>query len=153
MSNAISELNRMPQNKEEINTFLNSIVHELLEGDADVLEVWKACKIFKQIDTAITKNKKVVELLSTELNKYAKGETPAVNGATFKVTNKRAYQINDEVVSDLNNQIATLKAKVKARETFLKSIPDEGTVDPNTGEIIHAPHYITSEVITCTIKK
>jgi hypothetical protein len=51
-----------------------------------------------------------------------------------------AYETcQDSVWNDLNEKSKELDKLLKERESFLKAIPDEGTVNPETGELLNKP--------------
>lgn len=126
--NAIAELQRLPENKAQRESFVNACVNEILSGIHNPLNVEILLKNLEETIKAIRANKQVKEAVLLELNKYAE-KTIDYGVAIISKKQSVSYDYsNDAVWNDLN-------AKIKERETLLKAIK-EPLADANSGEMI-----------------
>ena len=127
METALSTINVLPSNKEELVRFVKTLKYEILANDKNPLPILVQLKFIEKAIEDILKDEAVV-----------------VNGATLRQSEvgvKYLYKdCGDPVWNDLNGQIEALTEKRKEREKFLQNIPyDKGTVDPDTGLFITRP--------------
>ena len=132
--NAIPELYRLPENKQQQETFVNAVIGELLGGEYNPLKVEVQLKILEDTIKKIRTDIRVKNLIIEELEKYGK-ETAKISGAELKLSQRKTYDFSND------NTWKELKAKIKAREAELKEL---GAI-PETGEQVIAKH---SEFVT-----
>lgn len=123
-----------------------SIKDQILSGYLNPLEFYRQAKIIGDVMEDLKKDRDIFDCVQTEILKYGK-EKPTVNGAVVTMSSRTTPDYSscgDPVYNEL-------KEKIKAREQFLKALPPEGTVDPNTGLLIMPPVTKESQFITVKI--
>jgi hypothetical protein len=140
METAISTIKRLPENREQLNTFVDRLTEEALSGVTDMIEIAKAIKIMDEVSSRLRAN--LADTILDEMAKYGKGEH-TVNGIKFAVKQRTSYEYEDDELEELKN-------KVKAREQFLKSLI-VSVADLETGLVIEPPVKKVSEYYTATI--
>ena len=152
--NAISEINRMPATKAQIEVFKNMVIEELYSGQYDILEIAIKLKALENTIKEILSDNRYKDITVNELEKHPKGKA-LYNNAELQVCEtgvKYDYSnCNDTVLKDLSNEINRLTELKKARENWLKSI-DAGTPDQQTGEILNPPAKKSVTNIKITLK-
>ena len=144
MTTALSILENLPNNKEQVKTFVSSIKNEILANTKNTLPILVQIKMVERTIEDILKDEEIDLKFLKEFQLYDKDEKVIVNGAELRQSEvgvKYLYpDCGDPVWSDLNKQIQELTDKKKEREKFLQNIPyDKGTVDPHTGVFITRP--------------
>ena len=144
MTTALSILENLPNNKEQVKTFVSSIKNEILANTKNTLPILVQIKMVERTIEDILKDEEIDLKFLKEFQLYDKDEKVIVNGAELRQSEvgvKYLYpDCGDPVWSDLNKQIQELTDKKKEREKFLQNIPyDKGTVDPDTGVFITRP--------------
>ena len=150
--NGLDKLSQFPQTKAEIQKVSRQWVDEILDGNVDPLVV------AIQIKTVQT----LLENVLNGIKEYATEEAEK-NGKMFETEHakievadlgvKYDYSVcGDFYLASLYCDMIELKEKVKERETMLKTLPDGGMVDPETGEVLHRPNRSGSRGIKITIK-
>ena len=144
MTTALSILEYLPNNKEQVKTFVSSLKNEILANTKNTLPILVQIKMVEKTIEDILKDDEIDLKFLKEFQLYDKDETVVVNGATLRQSEvgvKYLYpDCGDPVWNDLNKQITELTEKKKEREKFLQNIPyDKGTVDPDTGLFITRP--------------
>ena len=100
----------------------------------------------------------IKEMAISEAQKYDKAETIMVAGAKIELSNKSDYDFsgcNDDW-SIYTAQMEQLKAKIKEREAFLKTLKGSlAVVDIETGEMkdIHPPVKLSEQIVKVTFSK
>jgi len=136
----------------------DKIIDEMLEGRVAPLEfAVKRRLLINALDVAY-KDKRVKDLMLTEVAKYGRGEQATALGATITVTKRTTYKYDqDEVWARLNREtVQPAKDELKRQEELIKTACKNGhdLVNPETGElrasIVPAP---TTESITVSLAK
>jgi len=116
---------------------INNVIGEVLDGNINPLELEMKLRALEDISKKIRgdiriKNAVYDEALNYDGQQYMEHEV--------KITSRKTadYASDDEWI--------LLKAKVKAREVFLKSLK-EPTIDKETGEMVQPARYKVSEII------
>jgi len=142
METALSTISVLPSEKLEVAQFTRMLKSEILADDRDPLEILKRLKFIEKVFADILTDKDIEEHFLTEAEKY-KEKTFDHLGIKFtvqEVGTKYLYNDSgDAIWLDLTKEVETLKEKIKARETYLKSIPEEGTVCPVYGNFLTRP--------------
>ena len=135
---ALSELRRLPENKAQINTFVNVAIGEILSGEVSPLEVEIRLKVLEDTIKQIRKDVRVKRVVMDEAEQYDK---QMFMGAEINVGSRKTADYSGD---DIWNE---LKAKIKGRETYLKQM---NGVNPDTGEVV--VQYKTTEFLTIKLK-
>ena len=130
--NIIKQINAIT--KEDV---INNVIGEVLDGNINALELEVKLRALEDISKKIRgdiriKNAVYDMALNYDGQQYMEHEV--------KITSRKTadYASDDEWI--------LLKAKVKAREVFLKSLK-EPTIDKETGEMVQPARYKVSEII------
>jgi hypothetical protein len=121
----------------------SSIKREILNGEKNPLEFYVQAKMLTDLIEDLKKDSEIFDCAYTERLKYGK-EKPTVNGSVIDISSRSTPDYNtcgDPVYDEL-------KEKLKAREKFLKNLPPDGTVDPETGLLIKPPVIKESQFVT-----
>lgn len=109
--------------KSVISDIVEEAVNAVKEGHIDPMEAAIRLKANEEILKDI--RKQLDDLILSTAEDYEKGDR-IINGVEFNVVNgRKAYDFSDDA------EWADLKAKLKAREEYLKAKPQ---FDPETGE-------------------
>lgn len=133
----------LPVSIEQKELFKATLKDRILDGEMNPMEFYRFAKIATDALDELKKDNEVFDCVMDEIAKYGK-EKPVVNGAVITQGSRSTPNYdacNDPVYNELKEQL-------KAREKFLKGLPPEGTVDPNTGVFINPPTFSTSSYIT-----
>ena len=144
METALSTLNILPSNKEQVVLFSRKLKDEILAAEHDPLKILVQLKMIEKIIADTLKDDEIDYHFLKEFLLYEKEKTIEVNGAKlsqFETGVKYDYNASgDTKWMDLDKQISELTEKRKEREKFLQNIPyDKGVVDPDTGFFITRP--------------
>lgn len=127
--------------KSEMKRFSDSMINDVLDGNVDPIQsVIQARYIYDAVG-GFLKDKQVNETVVREIEKY--GRDCILHGVQLQLRNtgvKYSFDgCNDPVYNELKRQLDELSAKIKAREEFLKHVPEDGleVADPDTGEMSH----------------
>jgi hypothetical protein len=134
---------RLPATVSDISYLKSRIKHEIINGQKNPLEFYVQAKLLSDLIEDLKKDSDIFDCAWSERQKYGK-EKPVVSGSVVDVSSRTTYDYNscgDHVYDEL-------KEKLKAREQFLKSLPPEGTVDTETGNLIKPPITKESQFIT-----
>jgi ferritin-like protein len=139
--NALSTITIMPSNGQQLTTYKLALKNEILSGEYDPLEVLKMLKFAEKAITDILKDADIEDCIYNEAMKY--GKSFEKFGCQFSI---KAVGVSydyttcgDPVHEKLTEEMDVLKAEIKKREDMLKTLPDDGMADPNTGAIIYPP--------------
>ena len=151
MNKALSVINELPSNQGEITRFVTTIKSEILAGNDDPLKILKQLKMSEKTLDILLKDKELDNHFIEAASQYGKSFDHLDTHFDVRETGvKYDYATsNDSVWKELNAQKIELDKKLKEREIFLKAIPDEGTVNPESGEIIYkcAKSSVTKVVV------
>lgn len=153
METAVSYLSVLPQTKSERKTFVERCVDEILSGYKDPLEIEIYLKNVEETIEAIRKDIRVKDVMLSEASKYD-AKTFDFNGNQITIANKSTFdysQCNDSTYEMICQEELSAKDRKKARETFLKSLPNE-FVDTHTGEVILPPTQRVTSYLTIKLK-
>lgn len=149
----LTTLNKIPFTKSKQAAYAAAFVDHLLsEGSQDPLKTYIEAKALIEVLIKIEANLKDAAI--SQAAKFKGQKT--VQGVKVEVrqgTPKYIYE-HDRVWLELKNQITDLTDKLKERELFLKTMPNE-TVDGSTGEILQPAilEGYTKESIVITFDK
>ena len=101
-----------------------SIVAMVDEGNFDIMEVAIRLKANEELLAGL--KKELGDLIHTEASKYEKGERKKLGVEWDIVNGRKSYDFTGD------SEYMELKAKLKAREEYLKNKPQ---FDPETGEV------------------
>lgn len=135
--NAISTLTSLPTTPAKRRRFIEIAKQEIIEGKYRILDIFPQLKNIEKLIEELTKDTEFRDMLSQAINgKYE------VNGVEISEQHVKKYncaECHDSTYNDLLEQQNKLNEKIKAREEFLKAIPVEGVVLPETGEMLYPP--------------
>ena len=137
------ELSSIEPTKFSIELLKQTIVHHFRETGENPLEMLVKAEALIQLLDGIRADLKedVINLL--ERHPQGKAEVLGAEVAKFETGVKYAYD-GDYTWQKLNQEVESIKYKLKERESLLKTIK-EPLVDPETGEYIYpAPKYSTT---------
>lgn len=126
--------------------FKQSMKESILSGQTNPLEFYATAKLLTDAIDEVKKDNEVMDCAFDEVAKYGK-EKAVINGSVIAQGSRTIFDYTSCGDSVYNE----LKEKLKAREMFLKGLPPEGAVNPDTGEFIKAPKTSTSNFITVKI--
>ena len=143
METTLSVINLLPSNKAQISVFKDTLKSEILANDKDPLPILVQLKMAEKTIAEILKDDEIDEHFLKEFLLYDKDEKVVVSGATLTVSEVGVKynfgDCGDQVYNDLIKESEVLKEKIKERESYLKTIPKEGTVCPIHGNFINRP--------------
>ena len=116
---------------------INNVIGEVLEGNINPLELEMKLRALEDISKKIRADIRIKNAVYDEAMNY--------NGQQYleheiKITTRKTADYKED------EEWTLLKAKVKAREVFLKSLK-EPIIDKDTGEMIQPARYNVSEII------
>lgn len=135
--NAISTLTQLPSTPNERRLFIEIAKQEITEGKYRIIDIFTQLRNIEKLIEELTKDTEFRDMLSTAINGKIE-----INGMEISEQIARKYncaECHDSTYDHYLSQMNELKAKIKAREEFLKAIPVEGVVVPDTGEVIYPP--------------
>lgn len=137
------ELSSIEPTKFSIELLKQTIVHHFRETGENPLEMLVKAEALIQLLDGIRADLK--EDVISLLDKHPQGKADVLGAevAKFESGVKYAYD-GDYTWQKLNQEVESIKYKLKERESLLKTIK-EPLVDPETGEMIYpAPKYSTT---------
>ncbi len=116
---------------------INNVIGEVLEGNINPLELEMKLRALEDISKKIRADIRIKNAVYDEALNY--------NGQQYleheiKITTRKTADYKED------EEWTLLKAKVKAREVFLKSLK-EPIIDKDTGEMIQPARYNVSEIV------
>ena len=117
------------------------IVEMFLCGKQNPVELFLKLKGFQEMIKEALDNADVKRCIQDESEKN--GKTYTMLGVEVTNSTRKTYDYKacgDSVYNDLEKRL-------KERTAFLKSIPETGTADPETGEVIYPPLAIESKFL------
>jgi hypothetical protein len=147
------KINQMPSTLKDISVAFMAIKQEILSGEKDPLMLEVKLKAMEELVKRLRSDSEIKEAVINEGMKHPE-KTFEMYGASFsKTTVGVKYDFtgcNDKEYFDLKEQDSKLSAKLKEKETFLKSLK-KSMADPDTGEIINPPLKYGKESLSVTI--
>ena len=155
---ATSILSLFETTKAERTSFVRSVINSLKEGNTDPLKVHLQVKNTEALIKELSEDKEYKEMVLTQAAKH--GKNFDLHNANFRIqevgTKYDFAHCGDSVIDGLYLEMSELKAKIKEREEFLKSLPPIGLdiVDSDTGEVktILKPIKTSTTSIAVTLK-
>lgn len=144
--NALTQLTNLPERKEQIKTFANAGIDEILNGNYSALEFKMRADFIRKALDQIESHAAVKDLILLEGKKY---EGQDYFGCQIKSQSRKTYDFstcNDFYYDRTLKHIDELKVLLKARESLLKLLPAP-MADPETGDIINPPTFTSSEFL------
>jgi hypothetical protein len=138
MERAISTITVLPSSKEEVKSFVEKAKEEILSGNESALKIECQLKAFEEVIKQLRSDNDIKYAVLDEAERYGT-KTFEEYGAKITIRDGGRYNYNnceDSVYQDLIEQQNEIKEKIKKRTEFLKTVPEEGTVNPDTGEFI-----------------
>ena len=139
--------------KKQISDAANNVAKQIKDGNIDGIKTLIAVNKFSRLCKAIDSGIRKVAVTSIKIGEKEtyEGYGCEINRAETGV--KYDYsKCNDEVWDNLDAEIKRLTNEKKEREKFLRSIPDEGVANPETGEIIKKPVRTATDNFKITLK-
>lgn len=152
-------------NKLERRSFVDGIITSIVDGDADPLKIQYGLKCMEDIFTQLTsldeKKNKNIEAARTyrkqlleAAEKY--GKKFDLFSASFSIIEsgtKYDYSVCQDVVyNEMVSEMEGLKEKMKEREKFLQTIPEEGIADPVNGNMIYRATKSSTTSLSVSLK-
>lgn len=140
--------------KNQRQTFVNDIVNKVIEGEIDVLKVHMQAKCTEQLMKELTDNKEYRSCLLEQAKKH--GKKFETYNSEFEVKEAGvSYNYTvcmDEKLEKMYDDLDELKSNIKERENMLKSLPQSGLADPETGSMLYPPIKNSTTIVQCTLK-
>ena len=153
---ALSELKRLAETKEQAASFTAKLVEEIGEGWHNPLEVLVLLKLNIEALKTVIDSEELKNAAGNELAKFHSEKTQAF-GFEISKGSRTTYDYttcNDTAWQQLNEDIEFKKKALSERESFLKSIKvDFGVADTNSGEVLLPPSKKTTDFFKLTPKK
>lgn len=143
--------------KEVQEQMANDLVAQVIDGDVDPIQAFVQMKAMYETAEKFLKNPQIVNAVQAAAAE--RGKQAVFAGAKVSLANTTNFDYSmcgDREYDDLKRQEEDLKAKIKARQLFLKSIPDRvDVVDRNTGELttVVSPLQTKSSSLRVTFAK
>lgn len=154
METALSTISVLPSEKLEVAQFARMLKSEILANDRDPLAILKQMKLIQKTFDDVLTDDDIDNHFLIEAEKY-KQKTFDHLGCKFTIMEtgiKTDFkECGDSKWYDLQKELTDLKKKITERETFLKSLPYEGTVDPVNGNFLTKPTRSSKTKVTITL--
>ena len=152
MTTQIDILKKFPENKGDIQALACDWTNQILAGNDDPIKIAIQIKKVQAVLDQVTAG--IKDYVLSEAEKYGKGTE--MDGVKIEISDlgvRYDYSAcQDESWNEMKAELDHVTKNMKNREKFLIAIPDEGTVDPNTGAMIYKPVRTGSRGIKMTIK-
>lgn len=138
----------------EIGNMVYSMKQEIMHGNYNPLDVKLQLKAMEETIKQLQDDEDIRNLILDEAEKHGKAfEWHGAKMSVREVGVKYDYaSTGDSEWAILEAEIKELTEKRKAREKFLVSIPEDGTVSPATGELIYRPAKSSTTSVAVTLK-
>lgn len=151
---AVSVINLLPSNKIEVEDFFLKVKNNVLESGSNPFQFAVQVKAFEVLIDRLRKDNDIQDWIIEEALKEGKsfeflGNKIEVREAGVKYDYSSC---EDAEWEELDAQIKELSEKKKQRESFLKVIPLDGTVNPSSGELIYPPSKKSYTSLFITLK-
>ena len=147
----VNILSLFQTNKSERQSFVTDVIERLESGEADPIKVHAQCKKMEDIVKALTGNEVYKSVLIEAVERNGK----KFNSFDAEFSVKEAgvkydfSQCNDRVMMDLEYQQTSIDNEVKARQAFLKTVPQAGIEIREGDELVTV--YPPSKTSTTTV--
>jgi len=153
MENAISLINTMPSNKEEIQSFFNQAKGMILSGHENPLKIKVQLKALEALLKKLNLDKDIEYYELEEANKH--GKTFDLFNAKFQVKEVGVKydfsNCNDYEYEKLIKEMNEIDIKIKEKEKELKGLKKE-MAETDTGNIIYPPAKSSKTKVTVELK-
>lgn len=136
----------LPTNIEQKESLKLSLREAVLNGEVNPLDFYRIAKLISDVIDELKADPDIFDCAWQERNKYGKAKA-IVNGAVVEI----AQRSTPDYRSCNDSAYNKLKEQLSAREKFLKNIPAQGAVDPETGELIMPPVMRVTSYVTVKI--
>lgn len=152
MTEILSTLKILPETKDEIKRFGESLINSIAWGDISPLELDGRLKAIEMLIEMVRKSPEMKDLILNEAYKYG-GKEFEIGNFKFcvkEVGTKYNYSgCNDCELFDLEKQKAEIDAKIKSRHELLKTIKPDTEIYGSDGVKLAPPSKeSTTSVIT-----
>jgi len=142
--------------KSQRQTFVSDVLEKIENGEVDPIKIHAQLKKIEDIFKSLTGNEKYKSCLIAEVEKYGKKHEAFNAEFSVKETGvKYDYsQCNDRLISDLEYQQISIENELKARQTFLKTVPAQGLEIRDGDELvtIYPPSKSSSTTVNVILK-
>ena len=142
----------LPVTKSGVNDLFISAKELIIEGEADPLKFAVQVKALEELVKQLRADKDIRDCIIEEIAKHGKEADYSGNKLTVRESGVRYdfSQCGSSKYVEIDDSIKDLSEKKKELETFLKTIPETGIADPETGEMLYRPSKksTTSPVVT-----
>jgi hypothetical protein len=147
---AISTINLMPSTNNEVDKMFTLIKQEILSGKENPLKLEVQLKAMETLIKKLRSDNEIKEQMIDEGMKYPEKSFELFGAKFIKTTVGVKYDFSacrDSEYDDLKVKFDNLKAKLKEKEDFLKSLKQQ-VANPDTGEIIYPAKKTGKESIS-----
>lgn len=149
---SIKSLTKFPTEQNDKQRFINSGISEILDGEIDILNAIAILKHVEDVISSIKSDLQVLSILSTEIEKYGKGEKPTALGYQISIGQRRNYDYSgcgDAHYEELKKKQTEFSDTIKQREKFLQALTQKIVDAENGGFEISPPicSYTTYPVL------
>lgn len=156
MTLTTTNLSLFETTKSERQTFAQSVIEGLMEGNFDPLKVHLQVKCMEDLIKQITSNDVYKDLLVTEASKYGKSFEHYNSKFEIKEMGVKYDFENcgDPVLQSLEQQLELIQNEVKERQKFLRTIPESGMEILVDDELIkvYPPTKTSTTTVTINLK-
>lgn len=130
------------------------VIADLQEGKVNPLDFHLNIKKMEDVIKKIQADPEYMAMVLAEAGKYGKSfERGLAKVEVKEAGSKYDYsKTGDTVYQELEAEETALKAKMKARQQFLQTIPESGTADPETGNMIYRASKSSTTTVAVTLK-
>lgn len=145
-----------PQTREDIDVCVTNMKAEMLSGDWKIEEIDLHLKKAEEVISRLRKDEEIKREVRNSWDRYAEKTVKLQNCEVTKKERKDyKYDLcNDDEINRLLDRQERIKADIKDRQEFLKSLKKElMIVDPATGEMktIYPPSFEIVEILSVKI--
>lgn len=151
---AISVINALPSNKEEVSDFFERVKSNVLANGDNPFKFAVQLKALEVLIDRLRKDNEIQDWIIEEANKEGKGFEFLGNKIEVKEAGvKYDYSVcGDDEWNRLASELVAIGEEKKEREKFLKVLPIGGVADPETGNMIYPPMKTSSTSLFVTLK-
>ena len=144
---ALSVIRLMPESKEQVKSFVEFAVNQILSGEVNAPEIAVYLKTMEDVVKSIRDNRDIKDMLIDEV-----GDKLEIGNAALTVVETSKYNYTDDTRwCDLNLEIKLKTEQRKYREKMLQTLENE-VADPDSGELIKPAEKTTAKSIRITLK-
>jgi len=144
--NALQQLNNLPERKEQIKTFAQAGIDEILNGNYSALEFKLRADFIKKALDQILDHAAVNDLVLHEARQY---EGQDYKGCKVSVNRRKTWKFDnchDDRYDDMKTALEKAKVDLKKQEDFLKTLTF--SIADLDGNIINPPTFTETEFLT-----